>query len=199
MWIYGGAYKVGYADNPGYHGRQLAGDGDLVVVSFNYRVGIEGFAHIDGAPANRGLLDQIAALEWVRDNIIQFGGDPDRVTVGGDSAGAGSIAALLAMPRATDCSPARSCKHARHVPVPNSPPSPRPSRPSRAATHPGRPRRRPPRTSRRGVAGRGRAAFAQRWGQLGQTISLFAPVVDGDVLPAAPWEARAAARPATST
>ncbi len=70
------------------------------MVTFNYRVGIEGFAQIEGAPANRGLLDQVAALEWVRDNIRAFGGDPDRVTVFGESAGGGSVAALLAMPRA---------------------------------------------------------------------------------------------------
>ena len=69
-------------------------------MTLNYRLGIEGFAQIDGAPANRGLLDQVAALQWVRDNIRAFGGDPDRVTVFGESAGGGSVAALLAMPRA---------------------------------------------------------------------------------------------------
>ena len=85
---------------PEYDGGRLARDGGVVVVTFNYRVGIEGFAQIEGAPANRGLLDQVAALEWVRDNIRAFGGDPDRVTVFGESAGGGSVAALLAMPRA---------------------------------------------------------------------------------------------------
>ncbi|MFI6159110.1 MULTISPECIES: carboxylesterase family protein [unclassified Micromonospora] len=69
-------------------------------MTLNYRLGFEGFGEIDGAPANRGLLDQVAALEWVRDNIRAFGGDPDRVTVFGQSAGGGSAAALLAMPRA---------------------------------------------------------------------------------------------------
>ena len=69
-------------------------------MTLNYRLGVEGFAQIDGAPANRGLLDQVAALEWVRDNIRAFGGDPDRVTIFGESAGGGSVAALLAMPRA---------------------------------------------------------------------------------------------------
>lgn len=66
-------------------------------MSFNYRVGIEGFACIEGAPANRGLLDQVAALEWVRDNIAAFGGDPGQVTVFGESAEAGlpSTAAAL--------------------------------------------------------------------------------------------------------
>ena len=72
-----------------------------VVVSANYRSGFEGFAHIDGAPDNRALLDQLAALRWVQDNVARFGGDPDNVTVLGQSAGAGSIAALLAMPIAT--------------------------------------------------------------------------------------------------
>ena len=84
---------------PEYDGGRLARDG-VVLVTFNYRVGVEGFAHIEGAPANRGLLDQVAALGWVRDNIREFGGDPTRVTVFGQSAGGGSVAALLAMPRA---------------------------------------------------------------------------------------------------
>ncbi|WP_240777888.1 carboxylesterase family protein [Nonomuraea basaltis] len=100
VWIHGGAYKLGFSGSPGYDARRIARDGDLVVVTINYRLGIEGFARIDGAPANRGLLDQVAALQWVRENIAAFGGDPDQVTVVGESAGAGSIAALLAMPSA---------------------------------------------------------------------------------------------------
>ena len=100
VWIQGGAYVIGMSGLPEYDGGRLAREGGVVVVTFNYRVGIEGFAQIEGAPANRGLLDQVAALEWVRDNIRAFGGDPDRVTVFGQSAGGGSVAALLAMPRA---------------------------------------------------------------------------------------------------
>ena len=100
VWIQGGAYTIGMSSLPEYDGGRLAREGGVVVVTFNYRVGIEGFAQIEGAPANRGLLDQVAALEWVRDNIRAFGGDPDRVTVFGESAGGGSVAALLAMPRA---------------------------------------------------------------------------------------------------
>jgi para-nitrobenzyl esterase len=100
VWIHGGAYTIGMSSLPEYDGGRLASDGGVVVVTCNYRVGLEGFGHIQGAPANRGLLDQIAALTWVRDEIRAFGGDPDRVTVFGQSAGGGSVAALLAMPQA---------------------------------------------------------------------------------------------------
>ncbi len=95
VWIHGGAYLFG-AGGPGYDGTPFA-DGGAVFVSCNYRLGMEGFAHIPGAPANRGLLDVVAALRWVRDNIERFGGDPANVTVFGESAGAGVISALLAM------------------------------------------------------------------------------------------------------
>jgi para-nitrobenzyl esterase len=71
-----------------------------VCVTINYRLGVDGFGLIDGTVANRGLLDQIAALEWVRDNIEAFGGDPTQVTIAGESAGAMSVATLIAMPRA---------------------------------------------------------------------------------------------------
>jgi para-nitrobenzyl esterase len=100
VWVQGGGYEIGTASLPEYDGGRLARDGDVVVVTFNYRVGLEGFGQVEGAPANRGLLDQLAALEWVRDNIGAFGGDRGRVTVFGESAGGGSVAALLAVPRA---------------------------------------------------------------------------------------------------
>jgi para-nitrobenzyl esterase len=99
MWIHGGKYLEGGSGNPHSDGATLAQSG-VVVVSVNYRVGVEGFAHIAGAPDNRGILDQVAALRWVQDNIAAFGGDPGRVIVFGQSAGAGCIAALLAMPMA---------------------------------------------------------------------------------------------------
>jgi para-nitrobenzyl esterase len=70
------------------------------LVSINYRLGIDGFALLPDAPANRGLLDQIAALEWVRDNISAFGGDPANVTIFGESAGGMSVTTLLSLPRA---------------------------------------------------------------------------------------------------
>ena len=94
LWIHGGAYMFG--TGAGYDGGAFARAG-VVFVSCNYRLGVEGFAQIDGAPANRGLLDAVAALAWIRDNIAAFGGDPGKVTVFGESAGAGVIAALLAM------------------------------------------------------------------------------------------------------
>ncbi|WP_345983206.1 carboxylesterase family protein [Streptomyces sp. DSS69] len=99
VWIHGGSLVHGSSAVPVYDGAAFARDG-VVLVSVNYRLGVEGFGLFPDAPANRGLLDQLAALEWVRDNIAGFGGDPDRVTVAGESAGAVSIAALLATDRA---------------------------------------------------------------------------------------------------
>jgi len=95
VWIHGGAYLFG-SGGPGYDGTPFASSG-AVFVSCNYRLGMEGFGHIEGVPANRGLLDAVAALTWVRQNIASFGGDPGNVTVFGESAGAGVISALLAM------------------------------------------------------------------------------------------------------
>lgn len=85
VWFYGGGYGSGHSADPSFDGSALAREG-VVVVTFNYRVGVEGFGVIEGAPANRGLLDQVAALEWVRDEVAAFGGDPAAVTV---SAGPG--------------------------------------------------------------------------------------------------------------
>jgi para-nitrobenzyl esterase len=96
LWIHGGAYMFGSAADPVYDGEKFARAG-TVLVSCNYRLGFEGFALVPGAPANRGLLDQVAALRWVQENIAAFGGDPGNVTVFGESAGAGSVAALLTM------------------------------------------------------------------------------------------------------
>jgi para-nitrobenzyl esterase len=100
VWIHGGGYSAGSPASPWYDGTAFNRDG-VVVVTISYRLGFEGFGWIDGAPLNRGILDQIAALEWVRENIRAFGGDPGRVTLGGQSAGAASALALLVSPRAT--------------------------------------------------------------------------------------------------
>jgi para-nitrobenzyl esterase len=99
VWIHGGAFANGNSAVPSYDGQAFARDG-VVLVSLNYRLGVDGFALLPDAPANRGLLDQIAALEWVRDNIAAFGGDPGKVTVFGESAGAMSVTTLMSLPRA---------------------------------------------------------------------------------------------------
>ncbi|MFJ6462430.1 carboxylesterase/lipase family protein [Streptomyces sp. NPDC091387] len=101
VWIHGGAYTFGSGAQPDFDGAALARAG-LVVVTLNYRLGFEGFGHVpaDGdepCPPNRGLLDQIAALTWVRRNIAAFGGDPGNVTVAGQSSGATSVACLMVM------------------------------------------------------------------------------------------------------
>lgn len=107
VYVYGGGFGSGSGDVPVYEGTHLATKG-LVVITINYRVGALGFmAHPEltaespaHASGNYGLLDQVAALEWVRDNVAAFGGDPKRVTVSGQSAGAMSVALLTASPLA---------------------------------------------------------------------------------------------------
>ncbi len=94
VWISGGGYLNCAADNVHFDGSTLAQAG-VVVVSVQYRVGFEGFGFVDGAPSNRGLLDQVQALRWVQENVSSFGGDPENVTLVGQSAGAGCVAALL--------------------------------------------------------------------------------------------------------
>ena len=107
VWIHGGAFLIGSGSTPVYQGHGLARRGDLVVVTINYRLGALGYLHLNRSGAeefrgasNAGVRDQIAALEWVRDNIERFGGNPNNVTVCGQSAGAMSIGALLGSPRA---------------------------------------------------------------------------------------------------
>ncbi|WP_235509690.1 carboxylesterase/lipase family protein [Terrabacter sp. Soil811] len=97
VWIQGGMFEL--SSTAAYDGRQFARDG-VVCVVINWRPGAEGFLYLDDGIADLGLLDQVAALAWVRDNIAEFGGDPARVTVFGESAGAMSIGCLLAMPEA---------------------------------------------------------------------------------------------------
>jgi para-nitrobenzyl esterase len=190
-WIYGGAYRAGASSLPGYDGTPLARQ-NVVLVTFNYRVGVEGYAYLPGVPANRGLLDQVAALRWVRDNIAAFGGDPDRVTVFGESAGAGAIAALLVMPEA-----AGLFRRAIAQSVPGTFFSPALAADVTAAI-----------AARAGLPATAEAFAAAapdrltaaadavrpgdhlgRWGPVALTPTPFSPVVDGDVLPVAPWRA----------
>ena len=194
VWIQGGGYVYGWSGDPLFDGAALARDG-VVVVTFNYRLSAEGFGHFAGAPANRGLLDQVAALRWVRDNIEAFGGDAGRVTVFGESAGAGSIAALMIMPSATglfrraiaqsvpglyfsealatDIAAAIS-GHLSLPPTVDALARVAPSRLNDAADE---------------VAGA--MAANPLWGPAAYLQAPFAPVVDGEVLPAVPWQALA--------
>ena len=107
VWIHGGAFMMGEGATPWYDGTKFATRGDVVVVTINYRLGSFGFLHLSdlfgdelAGSGNLGLLDQVAALEWVRDCIEAFGGDPNHVTIFGESAGAGSVATLLGLPAA---------------------------------------------------------------------------------------------------
>ncbi|GAA1695464.1 carboxylesterase family protein [Glycomyces endophyticus] len=99
VWIHGGAFTAGSPASPWYDGAAFCRDG-VVTANLSYRLGFDGFAPIQGAPANRGVLDWIAALAWVQDHIAAFGGDPSRVTVAGQSAGGTAVLTLLASPRA---------------------------------------------------------------------------------------------------
>ena len=99
VWIPGGAFEHGTAAMAAYDGSQFARDG-IVCVTINYRLGADGFLFLDDGIANLGLLDQVAALEWVQQNIAAFGGDPGNVTIFGESAGGMSVGMLLSMPRA---------------------------------------------------------------------------------------------------
>jgi para-nitrobenzyl esterase len=194
VWIQGGAYAIGASGLPEYDGTRLARAG-VVLVTFNYRVGVEGFAHIAGAPANRGLLDQVAALEWVHANIGAFGGDPARVTVFGQSAGGGSVAALSAMPRAaglfhrgiaqsvpgTFFAPdlardiARACAAELGLEATTADLST--VEPELLAA-----------AGDEVTATIG--AHTARWGRIAHRSIPFAPVVDGQVLPTTPWQAQ---------
>lgn len=96
VWIHGGGFISGSGSMPGYSGETFSRNGDLVVVTVNYRLGPLGYLYFgeDGTGGNFWLTDQLAALRWVRDNIAAFGGDPDGITLAGQSGGALSVAAL---------------------------------------------------------------------------------------------------------
>ncbi len=107
FWIHGGAFTGGSGSTPWYDGAAFARNGDVVVVTTNYRLGLLGFLHLAdlggepfAATGNLGILDQVAALRWVKENIAAFGGDPDNVTIFGESAGGMSVGTLLGTPSA---------------------------------------------------------------------------------------------------
>ncbi|MEJ1241832.1 carboxylesterase family protein [Chryseolinea sp. T2] len=106
FWLHGGGFHVGSSSDPMTDGKALAKKGDVVVVSVNHRLNILGFLDLSGADskyaqsANVGMLDVVKALEWVRDNIKEFGGDPSNVTIFGESGGGGKVGTLMCMPSA---------------------------------------------------------------------------------------------------
>jgi len=195
VWISGGTYLNCNTANPHLAGAALAAAG-AVVVSAHYRTGAEGFARFDGASDNRGLLDQVAALRWVQDSIAGFGGDPGNVTVFGQSAGAGSIAALLVMPEA-----AGLFRRAILQSLPGT--FFAPDLAADVAKEVCAALGRPPRVedlvdvAPDDLVAAARSVTdslprrAEQWGPVAFTPTPFSPVVDGAVLPASPWAALA--------
>jgi para-nitrobenzyl esterase len=192
VWIHGGAYMLGSSAEPVYDGTRFAKAG-TVLVTCNYRLGVEGFGQVPGAPSNRGLLDLVAALRWVALNIGAFGGDPGNVTVFGESAGAGAIAALLAMDRTRGLF-RRAI--AQSVPGTFFTPELAADVTTAIAAEAGCP------ATYQALAGADPVLLADaaarvtarmrefgRWGAVRLTDTPFSPVVDGDVLPRAPWPA----------
>lgn len=102
FWIHGGGFLGGTGADPTFDGGNMASRGDVVLVTINYRLSTIGFLSLDDGKTNGnfGLADQIMALDWVRENIAGFGGDPDRITIAGQSAGASSVRVLLGSPKA---------------------------------------------------------------------------------------------------
>jgi para-nitrobenzyl esterase len=202
VWVHGGAYMFGGASEPGYDGATLARLG-AVVVTCNYRLGVEGFAQIAGAPANRGLLDVVAALGWVAENIAGFGGDPASVTAFGESAGAGIVAALLAMPAAKGLfrrAIAQSVPGTFFAPDLASDITKAIAIQAGIVAAGSLPIGRPPTREALATAAPYRLVAAQtavtaalseygQWGPVALTVTPFSPVVDGEVLPRAPWRA----------
>jgi para-nitrobenzyl esterase len=191
VWLYGGRFTTGASDESGCDGGRLAA-GRVVVVSLNYRVAGEGFMLIDGAVPNRGLLDQVAALQWVRDNIAGFGGDPNNVTVFGESAGAASVTMLMVMPAAAGLF-RRGI--AESVPAFLFGPD---LAADVAAVVAGKLGRRATAGDLAGVAPQTLAdatagiGYQDRWGYaLAVRQSQFGPVIDGEILPDSPFRALA--------
>ena len=189
VWIHGGGYALGSGSWPVYDGAALARRGDVVVVTVNHRLGPLGYLHLDGliegpefaASGNNGMLDLVAALEWVRDEIGSFGGDPGNVTVFGESGGGAKISVLMAMPAA------RGLFHRAAV---QSGPGLRVTKPARAAEQARK------LLGELGVAEDPSALWslpAERFVEAAATVGRmgFSPVLDGVVIPSHPGDALA--------
>ena len=200
VWVHGGSFMNGSGANLEYDGSAFARDG-VVCVTINYRLGAEGFLYVDTdastGTANLGLQDQVAALRWVQDNIAAFGGDPARVTVAGESAGAMSITTLLAMPscRGLFAQAITQSGAAAHTLTPETGLMVSRTLAQRLDVEP----------TREAVAALDLSATVQAasdlvvevqvnpdpqiWGSLALSLLPFAPVIDGDVLPQHPLDA----------
>jgi para-nitrobenzyl esterase len=199
VWIHGGSFMNGSSSVADYDGAAFARDG-VVCVSINYRLAAEGFLFLGDDAVNLGLLDQLAALRWVQENIAAFGGDPARVTVAGESAGAMSVTTLLSMPLSSGLfaqaiaesgagahtlSATEGLMVGRYLAEMLGVPADRES--IKAV-----PLDKLVRAASDLVTEVQTAPDPARWGQLALSLLPFAPVVDGDVLPAAPVPALAA-------
>jgi carboxylesterase 2/para-nitrobenzyl esterase len=197
VWIPGGMFEFHATGGTAYYeGSRFARDG-VVCVTLGYRVGAEGFLYLGDGHANLGLLDQIAALQWVRDNIAAFGGDPSNVTVFGESAGGMSIAALLAMPRAKGLFRRAIVQSGNAAHVTSAATAQRigrrlaallrvePTRAAIAATPPQRILEAQAKMRVDLLAG----ADPASWGEVALSGLPWAPTIDGDTLPAHPSDA----------
>ncbi|MCU1481157.1 MAG: carboxylesterase [Subtercola sp.] len=199
VFIHGGAFSTGSGSVSTYNGEAFARDG-VVLVTINYRLGADGFFWVGEGVPNLGLLDQVAALEWVRDNIAAFGGDPANVTVFGESAGAMSVVTLMAMPRAKGLFHRAIAESGAGVSV-ISPGSAKKVaarmgeilgvEPTRAAIAD------VPHDVLLAAAAQLGAEISKRprkklWGDVARNLMTFEPIVDGDVLPGIPEDLIAA-------
>jgi len=199
VWIHGGSFMNGSGSVGAYDGTAFARSG-VVCVTINYRLSATGFLYLGDGVANLGLLDQLAALRWVQDNIAAFGGDPARVTVAGESAGAMSVTTLLSMPRseglfaqaiaqsgaaAHALDPETAQRVTGHLAAALGVPADR-------EALAGVPLDQLIRAASDLVVEVQTAPDPAKWGSLALSLLPFAPVVDGDVLPRPPLEAIAA-------
>ncbi|MGP0032712.1 MAG: carboxylesterase/lipase family protein [Acidimicrobiales bacterium] len=197
VWIHGGGFFAGCNASPWYRGEHFARDG-VVLVSINYRLGIEGFLAVEDGGANRGVLDWLAALEWVQHNIEAFGGDPLRVTVAGQSAGGVAAALLLSMPRARGLLRRAICMSGPVALVGTAEQGHETARAAgeelgtrltRSALSQVPPDRLLETQARLMPLGPGGTPDLQAFGRSGPGMLPLAPCVDGDIVPCAPLEA----------
>ncbi len=198
VWIYGGAFRNGSSAVPTYDGTRFARDG-IVCVTFNYRLGADGFLSLGDGIANLGLLDQIAALTWVQENIAAFGGDPTNVTIFGESSGAVCVATLMTMPRATGLFRRAIAQSVSEYAI-------SPATAQRIGQYLAEKLGVEPTRQAIGTIPIDRLVQAQReleaeiatnpdparWGEVAAYRLPFGPVIDGDLLPARPIESMAA-------